>query len=71
MQEFTGQWVVEPAARPANNNQHPASILRYEISIVPKLPVPPSIVSQVVKCGLPANLDAVASRAEQVTPQFN
>lgn len=64
LQEFTGQWVVEPAT----SNSGTECLLRYEISIAPKVPIPASVVTQIVKCGLPANLNAVANRAEGVGP---
>lgn len=63
MQEFTGRWVLEPVYE----DEQEMCRLRYEISIVPKQYIPASIVRQVIKCGLPANLDALASRAERVS----
>ena len=43
-----------------------ATRLRYEISVVPKWPIPKSVVSHLVKAGLPANITAIAERAEEV-----
>ena len=34
---------------------------------MPKWPIPSSIVSHLVKAGLPANITAIAERAEEVT----
>ncbi|KAK9813756.1 hypothetical protein WJX73_007148 [Symbiochloris irregularis] len=62
LQEFTGRWVLEPV----HEDDQELCQLRYEISIVPKQYIPASIVRQVIKCGLPANLDALASRAERI-----
>eukprot|EP00884_Botryococcus_braunii_P019796 jgi/Botrbrau1/64/Bobra.0022s0057.1 len=63
-EEFTGQWVVEP--NPAVTEAKMATVLRYEIYIVPKWSIPSTIVTSVVKAGLPANIRAIADRAEQV-----
>ena len=43
-----------------------ATRLRYEISVVPKWPIPKPVVSHLVKAGLPANITAIAERAEEV-----
>lgn len=61
LQEYSGSWVVEtdPAA-------HTSTLLKYEISLQPKLSIPSAIVTCVVKAGLPANMMAMAKRAEQV-----
>lgn len=40
--------------------------LRYEISVAPKWSIPSTLISQVVKSGLPANICAIAERAEEV-----
>ncbi|KAL0037090.1 hypothetical protein WJX77_012339 [Trebouxia sp. C0004] len=59
--EYSGSWVVEPD--PA---AHTTTLLKYEISLEPKLSIPSAIVTCVVKAGLPANMMAMAKRAEQV-----
>ncbi|DBB03663.1 TPA: hypothetical protein ACH3X3_010990 [Trebouxia sp. C0006] len=59
--EYSGSWVVEPD--PA---AHTTTLLKYEISLEPKLSIPSAIVTCVVKAGLPANMMAMARRAEQV-----
>lgn len=46
---------------------HTTTLLKYEISLQPKLSIPSAIVTCVVKAGLPANMTAMAKRAEQVT----
>ncbi len=43
-----------------------ATKLRYEISVVLKWPIPSSVVSHLVKAGLPANITAIAEHAEEV-----
>lgn len=43
-----------------------ATILRYELSLVPRWPLPSALVTHVVQAGLPANIRAVALRAEEV-----
>jgi len=55
--------VVEPD--PA---AHTTTLLKYEISLEPKLSIPSAIVTCVVKAGLPANMMAMARRAEQASP---
>ncbi len=47
---------------------HTTTLLKYEISLEPKLSIPSAIVTCVVKAGLPANMMAMAKRAEQVSP---
>ena len=64
-QEFYGKWVVEPDPKMQNGLSH-ATILRYEITIVPRWSIPSTIVTTIVKCGLPANVRAIARRAEEV-----
>jgi len=54
--------VVEPD--PA---AHTTTLLKYEISLEPKLSIPSAIVTCVVKAGLPANMMAMATRAEQAS----
>ena len=44
----------------------PITMLRYEISLVPKISIPSAALVHVVRAGLPANLKAVALRAEEV-----
>jgi hypothetical protein len=58
--------VVEPNLRAAAPL---ASVLRYEISVVPKLSIPSTIVAYVVRAGLPANIAAIAAQAEEVGPK--
>lgn len=62
LQEYSGSWVVEP-----DPSAHTTTLLKYEISLQPKLSIPSAIVTCVVKAGLPANMHAMAKRAEQVT----
>lgn len=66
MQEFSGKWVVEPNPSVRDGRSLGATKLRYEISVVPKWPIPSSMVSHLVKAGLPANITAIAERAEEV-----
>lgn len=66
MQEFAGQWVVEPDPSVRDGRSLGATKLRYEISVVPNWPIPSSVVSHLVKAGLPANITAIAERAEEV-----
>ena len=66
-QEFSGRWVVEPDPAVRDGLQL-ATVLRYELSLVPRWPLPPALVTHVVQAGLPANIRAVARRAEQVPP---
>ena len=54
--------MVEP-----DPSAHTTTLLKYEISLQPKLSIPSAIVTCVVKAGLPANMTAMAKRAEQVT----
>lgn len=61
MQEYSGSWVVE-----ADPSAHTTTLLKYEISLQPKLSIPSAIVTCVVKAGLPANMMAMAKRAEEV-----
>ena len=65
-QEFSGQWVVEPDPAVRNGAGLPASTLRYEVSCAPVWPIPATLVSRLVRSGLPANICAVAERAEAV-----
>ncbi|KAL3155899.1 hypothetical protein ABBQ32_012897 [Trebouxia sp. C0010 RCD-2024] len=60
-QEYSGSWAVEP-----DPSAHTTTLLKYEISLQPKLSIPSAIVTCVVKAGLPANMRAMAKRAEQV-----
>ena len=71
VQEFSGKWIVEPDPKVRDGRSLGATRLRYEISVVPKWPIPNSVVSHLVKAGLPANITAIAERAEEVcaTPQ--
>lgn len=45
-----------------------ASMLRYDVTVVPKQAIPFTLVNHVVRAGLPANILAVTQRAEQVRP---
>ena len=63
LQEFSGRWVVEPGG----SGDAPITTLRYEISLVPKLSIPSAALVYVVRSGLPANMRAVARRAEEVS----
>ena len=58
--------MVEPVAPGVPGGPSLATLLRYEISVVPKLSIPSALVAHVIRCGLPANLTAIARRAEQV-----
>ena len=62
LQEFDGRWVVEPGG----SGDAPVTTLRYEISLVPKLSIPSAALVHVVRSGLPANIKAIARRAEEV-----
>jgi len=61
-QEFDGRWVVEPGG----SGDTPVTTLRYEITLVPKLSIPSAAIVHVVRSGLPANIKAIARRAEEV-----
>ena len=63
-QEFDGRWVVEPGS----SGGGPVTTLRYEISVVPKFSIPSAALVHVIRSGLPANMQAIALRAEQVRP---
>lgn len=58
---FAGRWVVEPDASSSVGH---ATILRYDISVQPCIPMPASVVSYIVRAGLPANVKAIVQRAE-------
>ena len=60
--EFDGRWVVEPGG----SGDTPVTTLRYEIALVPKLSIPSAAIVHVVRSGLPANIKAIARRAEEV-----
>ncbi len=62
--------MVEPDPAVRDSLQF-ATVLRYELSLVPRWPLPPALVTHVVQAGLPANIRAVARRAEQVPPAFS
>ena len=47
---------------------HTTALLKYEISLEPELSIPSAIVTCIVKAGLPANMMAMAKRAEQASP---
>lgn len=61
-QQFSGRWVIEPDA---SSSAGRATVLRYDISVQPRIPMPSAVVSYVVRAGLPANVKAVVQRAEQ------
>jgi len=61
-QQFSGRWVIEPDA---SSSVGRATVLRYDISVQPRIPMPSAVVSYVVRAGLPANVKAVVQRAEQ------
>jgi hypothetical protein len=61
-QQFSGRWVVEPDA---SSSAGRATVLRYDISVQPRIPMPSAVVSYVVRAGLPANVKAIVQRAEQ------
>ncbi|KAK9837252.1 hypothetical protein WJX81_001866 [Elliptochloris bilobata] len=63
--EFSGRWVVEPDPGVCDGLQF-ATILRYELSLVPRWPLPSALVTHVVQAGLPGNIRAVARRAEEL-----
>ncbi|KAK9823512.1 hypothetical protein WJX72_003333 [[Myrmecia] bisecta] len=63
-QEYSGKWVVEPD--PSVRDGLSSTLLRYEITVVPKWSIPSTIVTRVVKAGLPANILAIVKRAEQI-----
>jgi hypothetical protein len=69
-QEFSGRWVVEPCAPGVPGGPSLATNLRYEIAAVPQLSISSALVAYVLRCGLPANLTAIARRAEQVRLKF-
>lgn len=58
--------MVEPDSS-VRNATDVATVLRYEVVLVPHWSIPSTIMSCVVKAGLPANLIAVAQQAEQVS----
>lgn len=63
-EEYSGKWTVE-----ADPMASLSTLLRYEITIVPKLSIPSALVSCIVKAGLPANIMALAKRAEQLSEE--
>ncbi|CAL8464995.1 g4530 [Coccomyxa elongata] len=66
LKEFSGQWTVEPDPTVRDGRSLGTTKLRYEISVAPKWSIPSTLVSQVVKSGLPANICAIAERAEEL-----
>ena len=64
LQEFDGRWVVEPGG----SGDTPVTTLRYQIALVPKLSIPSAAIVHVVRSGLPANIRAIAQRAEEARP---
>lgn len=65
---MSGRWVVEPDPSSAVGM---ATLLRFDICVRPKVMLPGAIVSYVVRAGLPANIQAVARRAEEVRCQLH
>lgn len=65
VQEFSGRWIVQPDPSVRNGL---ATSLRYEVSIVPKWSLPSTVITTVVRCGLPSNVRAIAEQAEKVGP---
>lgn len=61
--EMSGRWVVEPDPSSAVGM---ATLLRFDITVQPKISLPSSVVSYVVRAGLPANIQAVSRRAEEI-----
>lgn len=70
-QEFSGQWTVEPDPTVRDGRSLGTTKLRYEISVVPKWSIPSTLVSHIVKAGLPANICAIAERAEEVQHPYS
>ena len=68
-QQFSGRWILDPDPS-VQNGLSLATVLRYEVSIVPKWSLPSTIITTIVRCGLPANVRAIATRAEQVRGHF-
>ena len=62
--ELAGRWVVAPLPGPTPAAPPVACLLRYELDVVPRWPVPHAIVAAVVAAGLPANVAAIAAAAE-------
>lgn len=50
---------------PGGSGAAPVTTLRYEISLVPKFSIPSAALVHVISNGLPANMKAVAHRAEE------
>lgn len=62
---YEGCWVVEPD--PTVRRGTHATLLHYEATLQPKQNLPSAIVSHVLVAGLPANILAVARRAEELS----
>ena len=67
LQELSGRWVVEPNPR-VRDSASISTLLQYELHVLPRWSLPSTLVSCVVRAGLPANVRAIAARAEQVGP---
>ena len=65
LQEFNGRWILEPDPT-VQDGKSLATILKYECTIVPEWNLPSTLVAAIIRCGLPANVQAIAKRAEQV-----
>ncbi len=50
---------------PGGSGAAPVTTLRYEIALVPKLSIPSAAIVHIVRSGLPANIKAIARRAEE------
>jgi ribosome-associated toxin RatA of RatAB toxin-antitoxin module len=64
--ELNGRWIVQPNPSSSSGSRGQSCLLRYDISLSPRLSLPATIVSYIVKAGLPANINAVIRRAEQL-----
>ncbi len=62
---YQGCWVVEPD--PSVRQGTHATLLHFEATLQPKQNLPSTIVSHVLVAGLPANILAVARRAEELS----
>lgn len=65
---WSERWCVRCSPAPLEGGGSLSTVLRYEVAVVPHLSIPGAVVAHVVRCGLPANLTAVARRAEEVPP---
>lgn len=63
---LSGRWIVEPDPR---SSAGMATILRYDISLQPVFLLPSTIISYVVRAGLPSNIKAISLRAEAMAKE--